>query len=65
MNATTYTVKTTSHTNGQREITTLEFGSEYQARNYCRREIKWESCIRVQCEALEIDDRGDFASYYA
>lgn len=50
---------------GRYSIREGSFSSERGARAFCAKEVKWESCIRVQCPALGIDERGDFASFYA
>ena len=40
---------------------TETFQTETAALNFCKEEVKWESCKRVVCEQLNIDMKGDFA----
>lgn len=37
------------------------FDSARKARRYCDEEPMWGNCLRVQCPALGIDERGTFA----
>jgi hypothetical protein len=54
-------ITTTRASSGRVYVTETGFPTARAARSYCREEARWESCIRVQCPALEIDERGSFA----
>lgn len=51
----------TSTIDGQFEET---FTEEKKARRFIREELLWESTVRVQCAALNIDERGSMAAAY-
>lgn len=55
-------VTTSRQSDGSVFISEGVFTDERDARRYCRGEVRWESCQRVQCPALSIDERGDFAN---
>ena len=38
-----------------------DFSSESAARRFIEEELLWESTKRVQCESLNVDERGSFA----
>ena len=54
-------INSSRYDTGNAYITETEFPTERDARTYCREEAQWESCQRVQCPALGIDERGSFA----
>jgi hypothetical protein len=56
-----FLVITTTKRETRAYITETEFKTAREARAYCNEETQWESCQRVQCPALGIDERGSFA----
>lgn len=56
-----FLVITTTRYNRHAYITESVCKTARDARAYAKEETQWESCQRVQCPALGIDERGFFA----